>query len=137
MRLRTKTRTCGLIFASMGFVAVSAVSLTALGQSYPLAGTLGSASSDIPANGSRVVTTTPRTGHFVLTEMCAGEGGALLSGSSVGFIALRPGPRAEAATPPCILFTQGFLLPPREKLYCRSASAYSSNCSVTWVLEKE
>jgi hypothetical protein len=140
MKRRRKMWT--FILASVVFVAAGAASVTAPAQSLPIVGPLFSASKVLRAGQSVVVAHAPLKGqgHFVLCQVCADEGGVILSGKPrVGFIAIRPGPagkETQPSGPPCINFTPGFPLPPEEELICRSASNSSSACSVTWVIEK-
>jgi hypothetical protein len=141
MKRGTKTRTSAFILPSIGFLAVITASAMAFAQSLPLVGTLGSASSQIPnKESSVVVTTTPNSGYFVLTQFCVNYG-STLSGSSVGFIAFIPqnvlvttAVGGFSNSPFCVIFSPGFPLPHREKLICTSGGGAS--CSITWVIEK-
>jgi hypothetical protein len=131
------------VFVSMGIAPV-----TTLAQSLPLVSTLGSASALVPQGQSSVpITTTPMTGHFILTQGCTNSSTqAQLVGGLGGFIATFPqvmefgyqtgsGFAATFNRGQCITFAPGFLLPARDKVICQATGGGS--CSVTWVIEKQ
>ena len=128
--------TNALLLVSVLFVMVCAATVAAHAQSFPLVGTLGSASAIIKINSVPVLVVAPAStaGHFVITQVCASQpstangNNIVITGSIVGFIGVIP------SSSYCIIFSTGFPLSPREKLFC--SASIGTFCSVTWVLEK-
>jgi hypothetical protein len=110
-----------------------------------LSGTIVSASGSAPSGGTDVVlTTTPTTGAFILTQVCTmGTGGAnnqdniQVVGSTVGRLALET--KDDFNLGSCTTFQPGYFLPAGEELRCVQvgASASPGSCTVTGVLSKK
>jgi hypothetical protein len=106
--------------------------LAAHAQTAPVQGKLVSASTQTSAQSKVTIYTTPSSGHFVLTQFCAGAS-ASLSGKTFGSIA-STGPGLSTNLPlPCISFNPGFPLPTHEKIECTTGG--SSFCSIVGVIE--
>jgi hypothetical protein len=109
-----------LLWPVTAAIVVGAVTLTVHAQTAPVHGKLISASTQLPAQSTATIYTTPASGHFILTQFCAGQFASLSTGTS-GSIAVA-GVSSQLASPPCVSFNPGFPLPAREKSNARTGA---------------
>jgi hypothetical protein len=119
-----------LVAVILAFGAIT----NAQAQQIPRQGTLESASTNVRANSTATVFTTPSTGHFILTMACTSSPSLLLSGSTFGFIAAIN--QTLPAVGYCTSFALGYAIPQSEAIQCQNtARSHSISCSVSGVLE--